>query len=219
MTTNHSVLDQEERRIHSHLLRMGQRTCLAIERSLDSLKRRDKRLAQQIIDEDSQINEFLHILEQECLHALGCEPTGDDLRNIVASLQIASELECIADHAADIAKIVLRMDDGLLASPMGQIACMGDATTSMLGRLMEAYDNCDQELARTIAEEDDELDAMEEQLIEELLGHMACDPLDAARGTQLLLISRSLERIGDRMAHIAERVVFMVAGYSPDFGQ
>ena len=157
------------------------------------------------------------IVEQECLEALALQqPVARDLREILASLQIAGELERIADHAKDIAAIVLGMDASQFDGPMARIAEMEDLCQDMLTRVMEAFENRDAKLARAAADTDNEIDDLDEQAVSSLMMRLMTEPDVRMHATHLLWIAYHLERIGDRVTNIAERVVFMVNAETPD---
>jgi phosphate transport system protein len=219
MTEPRRVLDREEVQIHQNLLNMSRLTGEALQRALDSLLSQNAEVAQQVVDQDVQINTLLRLIESECLRALALQqPVASDLRDIVASMQIAAEVERIADHAKDIAKIVLGMDPGDFSGPMDRISSMGDICVNMLTRVMEAYENRDEALARTVAEEDCEIDDLDEEAASSLMMRLMTEPDPTMHATHLLWIAYHLERTGDRLTNIAERVVFMVTAETPELG-
>ena len=219
MTEARRVLDREENQIHQNLLNMARLANGALEQAMDSLLSQNAELAQQVIEEDVHINTLLRVVENECLEALALQqPVASDLRDIVASMQIATEIERIADHGKDIAKIVLGMDPGDFSGPMDRLSVMSDICINMLTRVMEAYENRDQELAHAAAEEDGDIDALDEEAASSLMMHLMTQPDPTMHATHLLWIAYHLERTGDRIKNIAERVVFMVTAETPELG-
>jgi phosphate transport system protein len=219
MTNTHRVLDRQEVRIHHNVLDMAKLAGGALESAMDSLMSQNAALAQQVVDGDPQINTLLRVIESECLAALTLrQPIAADLRDIVASMQIASELERIADHAKDIAKIVLGMDPGDFSGPMDRLASMNDVCVHMLMQVMDAYQSRDSDLARAAASHDEEVDELDEQAASSLMMQLmtAADP--TMHATHLLWIAYHLERTGDRITNIAERIVFMVTAETPELG-
>lgn len=219
MTTPHRLLARAEGKVHQNLFTMTSRAREALEQALDALKTQDAVLAQQVVEADLQQNHLMRIIERECLEILATlEPKAGDLREVVASLQIASELERIADHAKDIAKIVLEMDGSDFSGPMDRIAAMGDLCQNMLTQVMEAYENLDADLARSVAENDRDVDELDEAAVSSLLMQLMTAADTTMHATHLLWVAYHLERIGDRATNIAERVIFMVTADTPELG-
>ena len=219
MRKSQRVLDRQEVQIHANLMGMARLAEQALASAMDSLKSQNADLAQRVVDGDVRVNAMLRVVENECLQALALQqPVATDLRDIVASLQIATEIERIADHAKDIAKIVLGMDPGNFSGPIDRLAQMHDLCANMLTRVMEAYENHDAELARTAAEDDHEVDELDEQAASSLLMQLMTSVDTTMHATHLLWVAYHLERTGDRVTNIAERVVFMVTAETPELG-
>jgi phosphate transport system protein len=127
-------------------------------------------------------------------------------------MSIVVDLERMGDHAAGMAKTVVRMGDAPLLKPLIDIPKMADLARKMLASCVEAFINRDSELAFSIAARDDEMDFLYMEVFNELLEIMARTPESVERATYLLFCAHNLERIGDRVTNIAERVVFMCTG-------
>lgn len=213
------ILDRHEVQIHHNVLDMARLAGEAIEQATASLMSQNAEIAQNVVDKDPQINGMLRLIERECLAALALQqPVAADLRDIVASMQIASELERIADHAKDIAKIVLGMDPGDFSGPMDRLAAMSDLCCEMLTRVMEAYQNRDEALALAAAEDDREVDELDREAASSLMMQLMSESDRSMHATHLLWIAYHLERAGDRVTNIAERVVFMATAETPELG-
>ena len=219
MTTRHRLLASAEAQVHHNLFQMAKLSKEALESAMDSLKTQDAGLARQVVESDLKQNNLMRIIEKECLDILGnLQPGPGDLREVVASLQISSELERIGDHAKDIANIVLGMDSEDFSGPMDRIAAMGDLCQTMLVQIMEAYENLDVELAECVAATDREVDELDEEASSSLMMAVMTAPDTTMHATHLLWIAYHLERVGDRITNIAERVVFMATAETPDLG-
>lgn len=217
MSGSHHMLLQEESLIHDNLMKMASIAAGELENAMAALMSQRAELAQSVVDDDNDLNTLCRIVETECLHALALrQPVANDLREVVGSLQIAGELERIGDHAKDIAKIVLGMDPSDFSGPMSQISQMGDLSCKMLEQVMEAVSNKDEALARLAAEEDSEMDSLDNEAVSSLLMKIMSQPDVTMHSTHLLWIAYHLERVGDRVTNIAERVVFMVTNDTPD---
>jgi phosphate transport system protein len=206
-------LDQDLRVVNDNLLRMGQMVDSAIDQAMQSLAKQDESLARQVVDNDTRINELRFKIEEGCLTITALQqPIASDLRLIVAALIIVSELERMADHAAGIARIVLRMGDEPLLKPLIDMPRMAQTCRRMLSKSLKAYEHRDEDLARAAAKQDNEIDALHTQIFRELLSYMIEDPSTTTRALWLLFASHNLERIGDRITNIAERTIFICSG-------
>jgi phosphate transport system protein len=185
----------------------------AIERGIEALKSRKVELARQIIADDLKINRKRYETEEKCLELIATQqPLASDLRTIVAVLHIIVDLERIGDHAEGIAKIALLLADEPPLKPYIDIPRMAEVATRMLRRSLDAFKNRDANLARSICNEDDEVDALYDQVYRELLTYMLSDPKTIERATHLTWVAHNLERIADRVTNICERVVYLVEG-------
>jgi phosphate transport system protein len=219
MTTSsiRSALDREENRIKDDLLRMGSMIESAIDRAIAALKQRDGSLAQQVIDDDKQINQLRYRVEDECLTVIATQqPAAHDLRIIVAATHVAVELERMADHAVGIARITLRMLDQPLLKPLIDIPIMANTVKEMTRSALDSFMHTDVELARQTIARDDDVDGMYQQIFRELLTYMLEDPKNISRATFLLWVAHNLERIGDRATNLCERTIFVSTGQMGD---
>jgi phosphate transport system protein len=159
------------------------------------------------------INEKRFAIESEALTLIATQqPMAGDLRVIAAVLEIAHELERMGDYAKGIAKINLMMGDEPLLKPLIDVPLMAEKARSMLHQALEAFVRRDVDLARAIPKQDDEVDALYNQVYRDLLALMMQNPRDIDRATYLLWVAHNLERTADRVANICERVIFMVTG-------
>jgi phosphate transport system protein len=212
------TLDQELDTLQENLLRMGSLLDSALSRALQALATGDLALARQVIADDQQVNTLRYEIEETCFATLATQqPAARDLRAIMAAFSIVSDLERMADHAAGIATIVLRMGDEPLLKPLIDIPRMVEACQDMVRRALEAYSARDPDLAREVAQIDDVIDDLYQQIFRELLSFMLEDPHTISRALYLLFVAHNLERIGDRAVNIAERVVFITLGELKEF--
>jgi len=195
------------------LLRMQKLVDQSIARSLDSLVRRDQTVAQQVVDEDVEVNDLRFKIEEACLSLIATQqPAASDLRSVIAAMHMVVEMERMADHATGIAKTVILMGDEPLLKPLIDIPKMAELAREMLRESLEAYKERNAEKARKVAARDDEMDGLYRAIFEELVEIMSKTPGSATRATYLLWCAHNLERIGDRVTNIAERVVFVHTG-------
>ncbi|HLF29158.1 MAG TPA: phosphate signaling complex protein PhoU [Anaerolineae bacterium] len=214
MTTQPRVtLDRDLRTVQDDLLRLSGWIDATIERSLQALARRDAGLARQIVADDAEVNALRFQIEETCFALIATQqPAARDLRIAIAALNIVSDLERMADHAAGIAEIVLRMGDEPLLKPLIDMPRMADECRAMLRQALDAYVRHDVELARAVAARDDVIDGLYKQIFRELLSFMIEDPTTTTRALYLLFAAHNLERIGDHITNVAERVIFMASG-------
>lgn len=195
------------------IVSMGDMVHEAIDLAVQSLKKRDLEMAQQVIDNDERINLYEQEIEQFCTHLVATQqPFASDLRKIVASYKIIASLERMGDLSVDIAKISIRIGPVPIIKPLIDLPKMSELTIKMMHIAIEAFINEDVELARSLADIDHEVDDYYKKVFEELNEMMAKDPKLAAQGVYLLLTARYLERIGDYCTNIGEEVIYMELG-------
>jgi phosphate transport system protein len=186
---------------------------VAIDRSILALKERDVRVAHEVIDGDLVINQKRYDTEEKCLELIAMQqPLAGDLRTIVAVLHAIVDLERMGDHAEGIAKIAIMLAPEKPLKPLIDIPKMAEVARRMLASSLEAFQSRDIELARRVCDEDDEVDALYDQVYRELLTYMLSDSRNIEHATHLTWVAHNLERIADRVTNICERVVYMVQG-------
>ena len=185
----------------------------AIANSVDGLKRRDLDLSRQVVQDDAIVDASRYDIEERCVNLIAKQqPMATDLRTIIAILQIVGELERMGDYASGIAKISLAMGNDPPIKPLIDIPRMADKASLMLRRSLESLVNRDIVAAQGIRADDDEVDALYDQIYRELLTFMLEDPRTITRATYLLWVAHDLERIADRATNIAKRVIYLVTG-------
>jgi phosphate transport system protein len=213
MSRPRETFDRELQRIQDEVLVLGSMVEKAITESVESLKRRDLEGAQRLIVEDRLLNEKRFTIEDEALILIATQqPIAGDMRTIAAVLAIISELERIGDYAKGISKINLMIGEAPFVKPLVDIPRMAEKARHMLHRALEAFMQRDVDLARTVPDEDDEVDALYNQVYRELLTIIMNNPRTIDQSTYLLWVAHNLERAADRVINICERVVFTVTG-------
>ncbi|MFQ5945790.1 MAG: phosphate signaling complex protein PhoU [Anaerolineae bacterium] len=212
-------LDRRLEDLERAILALGDLVDRSISHSVDALKARDTGLATQVVDGDEVINQKRFDIEEMCTALIATQqPAAKDLRYIVSAMNIITELERMADHAAGIATLVLRLGDEPLLKPLVDIPRMAERTRSMLHRSLEAFLAGDVDAAERVGAEDDEIDSLYHQVYRELLSFMIEDPRTISRATNLLWVAHNLERIADRTTNIAERAIYQETGVMREFG-
>jgi phosphate transport system protein len=212
------AFDQELQDLEEKLQELGRMVEEALVESVDALKRLDLEKAAQIIDGDRSVNERRYAIELATFVVIATQqPMAVDLRTLAAVLEIATELERIGDYAKGIAKITLKMGADPFVKPLIDIPRMAEKARSMLHRALQAFFGRDTELARAIPAEDDEMDALYEQVFRELTNCIMDNPKLVDRASYLIWVAHNLERAADRVVNICERVIFMVTGEMVEF--
>src|SRR5262249_31989535 len=151
--------------LHAELRALGQLVVAAIGWSLDALNRQDATVAQRIVDGDPDIDRAQYTLEEHTIAVIATQqPVASDLRQLIATLETAGELERIADYAKSIAKIVIRDAAQPQLDPPTGIAQMAERGLAMLNQALEAFIQQDGPAARQLGLADDEVDALQKQV-------------------------------------------------------
>lgn len=199
------------------LLRMGVFVSEAIEKAVQSLAKLDIPLARQVIDGDDTVDRMLIDIEKRCLQLMALQqPMASDLRAIGTALKIVTDLERMADHATDIAKITIRLEGEKLIKELVDIPRMARRVQAMTREALEAYLNKDVARATAMIAMDDEIDTTYKEIFDELLGIMHSQPANVRQATYLLLVAMYLERVGDHATNLGEWTIYMVTGELKD---
>lgn len=216
-TSIRTVLDHDLQAVRDDVLRLGSLVEEQTERAVRALRDRNLDLARQVVAVDERVNQLRYKIEEQCLTTIARhQPAAADLRLIVASMHMAVELERMADHAAGIASVVIRMGHEPLLKPLIDIPRMQVICCEMLHQALEAYIKGDVALARAVAGRDEEVDQLYNQVLRELITYMIGDPRTTTRATYLLWVAHNLERTADRVTNLCERIQFAVTGQLGD---
>jgi len=206
-------LDRELAAIRESMLALGERVAVTIHDSVLALRNTDNELAETIIVGDAEVNKMRFDIEKACESVIATQqPAASDLREVIAALNIVVDLERMGDHAAGIAKTVQLMGDEQLDSLPESLERMAARTQDMLRQAVDVYAEADNDRAYNVALMDNKIDDSYQSLTHELLQGMLEDEISTTRGLYLLFAGHNLERIGDRVTNIAERVIFMASG-------
>jgi phosphate transport system protein len=201
------------RELQDDVLRLGSMVDRQIARAIEALRKQDVGAAQQVIDLDKQVNEARWKIEDDTMRLIARQgPMAGDLRRILASVHIATNLERMGDHADGISRLTLRTADQPHLKELEDIPNMASLASGMLNDALQAFVDNDPERAREIAERDNEVDKLYDQIYRDLLTVMIADPDTVSRATHLLWVGHNLERIADRVTNICERIIFAATG-------
>ena len=205
--------ETELQAIKERLLAMGALAESMIRTSVRALVDRDEALVQTVLAHEEEMDLFCIEIDDRCFTQLALrQPMASDLRFLVASVKINSELERIGDQTVSIALRVQSLIREPELKPLIDIPRMTVLAQEMVRKALDAFVRRDVELARSVIEADDEVDGLRDQVFRELLVFMMGDTATIPRALALMLISRNLERIADHATNIAEDVIYIVRG-------
>ena len=206
----HEQLDELRRK----LLEMSGHAEKLVEMSLDALIDRDRETAERVIAGDKAINTLEVEIEQLAVSLLALQqPMARDLRFIVGTIKVSSDLERVGDHAVNIAESALHLiDEGGSLTPIPELEDMTRRARSMLRDALDAFTRADGALGREVCKADDAVDALHNSVFRILLTHMMEDARTITPSLELLLVSRNLERVADLATNIGEDAVYLAEG-------
>ncbi|MBM3568183.1 MAG: phosphate signaling complex protein PhoU [Alphaproteobacteria bacterium] len=208
--------DEQLRRLGDAITTMGGLAEAQLASAVTAVGSRDSVLAERVVAGDAAID----ALEAEALHlatqvlALR-QPVAVDLRLIVASFKLSSEIERIGDYARNIAKRALVLNQGEPLRAAQAVPRMGQLVARMLRDVLDAFVARDAARARDVWRRDEEVDALYNSVFRELLTYMMEDARSITPCTHLLFIAKNLERIGDHATNMAETVIYLIEGQMP----
>jgi len=207
------TFETEIQQVKDNVLVLGSMVEQALLDSVEALKKRDIKSAEKIFSEDKEINKKRFEIESQLMVLIATQqPMARDLRVLASTLEIISELERMGDYAKGIANINIRMGDAPLLKPLIDVPRMANKGVDMLHRALTAFVNEDIETAKSLPVEDDEVDALYNQIYRELMTFIIADPKVIERANWLLWVAHNLERFADRVTNICERTIFIVTG-------
>ena len=199
--------------IREKLLAMGSLAETMIHTSVRALVDRDEAMVQAVLAHEEEMDLLCIEVDDRCFTRLALQqPMASDLRFLVASIKINSDIERMADQAVSIALRARSLIHEPQVKPLIDIPRMATLAQEMVRKSLDAFVRRDTELARAVIEGDDAVDSLRDQVFRELLVYMMADTATIPRALALILISRNLERIADHATNIAEDVIYIVRG-------
>ncbi|MFN3075737.1 MAG: phosphate signaling complex protein PhoU [Alphaproteobacteria bacterium] len=208
--------DEELQQLVNIIAWMGGQAEAQLSSAIVALVKRDSDLAGRVIHGDAKVDEMEHETHKLVLRLLALrQPMGIDLRHIFAALKISSDIERIADYAANVAKRSIVLNQLPPVPPVSAVPRMGQLAQELIRNVLDAYVELDKQKAMDVWNHDEDLDNAYNSLIRELLTYMLEDPRNITACTHLMFIAKNIERIGDHATNIAENIFFLVEGASP----
>ena len=205
--------ERELETLNNELIEMGGLIEESIQNAVGALTNQDKVKAKQAIAYDSEVDQKEKEIEQLCLKLLlQQQPVARDLRLISAALKMITDMERIGDQAADISEIVITLEETPLITKIDKITKMAKETTKMVTDSIDAFVRRDLELANKVIEQDDIVDTLFVETKQELIHQIHVNAGNSEAATDLLMVAKYFERIGDHATNIAEWVIFSITG-------
>jgi phosphate transport system protein len=205
--------DQELSSLKEMLLTMGSYAEGAVAKAIQALAGRDDALARQVKRDDAILDQYEKDIDEMAIGLLALKaPLASDLRLITVGMKISHDLERVGDEATTIARRVLELNQEPPLQPCVDIPRMAQMGLSMLNDSLDSFVNRDPLKARGVIPRDQDVDALNKQLHRELASCVVEKPATITRCLNLMVISKSLERIADHATNVAEEVVYLYEG-------
>lgn len=207
------TLDRAIDELLAQVVEQGSMVEKSLRDSVNALQNQDVDRAKIIYDADRQINKKHFDIEENVITLIATQqPMATDLRLLTAILEVTTELERMGDYAKGIARITVRIGQEELLPPMKHILPMSEVCIDMLHRALQAFVERDAESARSIPQEDDQVDNLFNTIYRELMEQMISNPSSVDQANHLIWVAHNLERVADRVTNVCERIVFVVTG-------
>jgi phosphate transport system protein len=218
--SNHTVkaFDSELHALTRQITEMGALVITQIGDAVKALATHDTELAGRIIAADADVDRLQREIEENAVLTIARrQPMAVDLREIVASLRVATGLERVGDYAKNISKRVIKAGAQIgPATAIRRLQHMADLVVAALREVLDSYAERDVAKALAVWNGDEAVDAANKALFSQLLAEMMADPSTFPSGIHLLFCAKNIERIGDHATNIAETVYYIVEGVPLD---
>ncbi|MGN0481085.1 MAG: phosphate signaling complex protein PhoU [Lachnospiraceae bacterium] len=204
-----SKFDEQLAELNKEMTEMGMMIEKSIAKAVEALACRDEELARSIMDSDIMVDRAQKKIESICFDLLiQQQPVARDLRTITAAMKMVTDMERIGDHAADISEMTIYMGKGKSFEGLEHINKMAAETVVMLNHSIEAYVERNKEKAKEVIAHDDIVDSLFAEAKKDIIQLILDKPNDGEEATDLLMVAKYFERIGDHATNIAEWVIF-----------
>jgi phosphate transport system protein len=205
--------DDELKRLNNTIAEMGGLAESQLGAAIEAVATRDVELAGHVVEGDPKVDQLERDVDNLAIRLLALrQPVARDLREIFAALKIASDLERIADYAANVAKRSIALSQAPPVRPVHALPRMAHFAQLLIKDVLDAYAQRDPDKAYSVWMRDAELDEMYSNLFRVLLTYMMEDPRSIGPCTHLLFMAKNIERIGDHATNIAENLYYLVNG-------
>jgi phosphate transport system protein len=205
--------EQELEKLEVTIMRMFTLTERSLNKAITAMMERDDDKAQEVIEEDEQLNNLEVEVDDITLHILALwQPVARDLRFITGCSRIATNLERIGDQATNICERVLMLNQKPRLTLMNTVEALADKALTMYRNVIRAFSDQDSESAMQVCRTDSEVDDMNIRIMRELIDFMITENVIVERAVHCIIIANALERVGDLSTNIGEDVVFISRG-------
>jgi phosphate transport system protein len=205
--------DQDIAELKTQLSEMGGIAENQLENAIQALIKHDLGLADQVIKTDERLDELERRIEEKAILTIAKrQPMALDLREIMVSIRVSSDIERIGDLAKNTAKRAHAISEALPRRLSTGLSRMGAMAQAQLHEVLDAYARRDGEKGLAVWRSDEELDSLYNSIFRELLTYMMEDPRNISLCTHLLFGAKNLERIGDHTTNIAENIYYLIYG-------
>lgn len=206
----HRHLDDELSSLRDRVLLLGGEAEMALERAMTALSKRDTDLAREVLDHDDEVDHLEVEIDRQCIDIIALrQPAARDLRFVISVAKMAPVLERIADHACNIARTAIDLNNEPELRSVLDLNRMSDHALKMLRAALDAFTSNDAAMAREIIKSDSEINDLYNHSFHHLIELMVSEPATATRDARLLFVAKHLERIGDYVTDICELTVYM----------
>jgi len=206
----HRHLDDELNELRDRVLLLGGEAERALERAVSALLERDNQIAHEVLEHDDAVDSLEVALDRQCIDIIALrQPAARDLRFVISVAKMAPILERIADHACNIARAAIELNNEPEFSRKVEIERMAEHALGMLHSALDAFTASDAAAARAVIKRDAEINDLYNQLFSYLIEMMVAEPSTATRDARLLFVAKHMERIGDYVTDICELTVYM----------
>ncbi|GAB7078956.1 phosphate signaling complex protein PhoU [Megalodesulfovibrio paquesii] len=205
--------DEELESMNSLLVTMGEKALLQLEKAIAALRARDVELANTVLRGDDLVDSMHAQVNTLTIGLLATrQPVATDLRHVVASLKMATDLERVADYAASVAGCALALPAAPSGHVMEKIEQLAQVVEKLLTDAVAALSQESEEAAVAVWHADDAVDAAYLALMQTLHEDIAAHPESLAVNSQLLFVARSLERLADHVTNVAGHLIYSITG-------
>jgi phosphate transport system protein len=206
----HRHLDDELDLLRDRVLLLGGEVEGALQNAMRSLVERDTDLARGVLNHDDAIDRIEVEIDRACIDIIALrQPAARDLRFVISVAKMAPVLERIADHACNIARAAIDLNNEPELKPNIELRQMAEHASSMLRAALDAFTSNDARTARQVIQRDGEIDELYNDVFHSFIEGMVSEPATATRNARLIFVAKHLERIGDYVTDICELTVYM----------
>lgn len=204
-----SKFDEQLLELNKEMIEMGNKIILSIKNAIEALVARDENAAKEIMERDIEVDHLQKKIEGSCFNLLiQQQPVARDLRTVTAAMKMVTDMERIGDHAADISEMTILMGQSSQINKFEHISKMATETMIMLNHSIEAYVEKNVIKAKEVIEHDDIVDDLFVEAKKDVIELILNNPSEGEEATDILMIAKYFERIGDHATNIAEWVIY-----------